>query len=55
MKKLYVSLLLLGSLMFGIGLANVPILIKSAIAGACTCPQGCPCSHCAGKSKDCKC
>ena len=43
------------ALMFGIGLTNVPMLIKSAIAGACECPEGCPCSHCLGKSKDCNC
>ena len=41
--------------MFGIGLTNIPMLIKSAIAGACECPEGCPCSHCSGKSKDCNC
>ncbi|MEK7290322.1 MAG: hypothetical protein AAB013_00245 [Planctomycetota bacterium] len=55
MKKLYVSLMVFGALMFGIGLTNVPTLVKSAIAGACECPEGCPCSHCSGKSKDCTC
>ncbi|HHT9159138.1 MAG: hypothetical protein AABZ43_01565 [Planctomycetota bacterium] len=55
MRKLYVSLMVFGALMFGIGLTNVPTLVKSAIAGACECPEGCPCSHCSGKSKDCTC
>lgn len=55
MKKLYISLLVLGTLIFGIGVANVSTLVRSAIAGVCECPEGCPCSHCFGKSKDCNC
>ena len=55
MRKLSISFIMVFALMFGIGLTNVPMLIKSAIAGACECPEGCPCSHCLGKSKDCNC
>lgn len=55
MKNIYLSLLVLCTLMFGVGVANVSTLVRSAIAGACECPEGCPCSHCFGKSKDCNC
>lgn len=55
MKKMRASLILFAALMFGIGLTNVPMLVKAAIAGACECPDGCPCGHCSGKSKDCNC
>ncbi|WKZ17960.1 MAG: hypothetical protein QY310_11020 [Candidatus Jettenia sp. CY-1] len=50
MKTLRISLILFGMLIFGIGLTNVPMLVKSVIAGSCQCPEGCPCSHCVGKS-----
>lgn len=55
MKVLRISLVIVGAIMFGFGSANVPTVIKSAVASACQCPEGCPCSHCAGKgSCNCK-
>jgi hypothetical protein len=54
MRNIYISLMIFGTLMFGIGVANVSTLITSAVAGACEC-EGCPCSHCSGKSKVCNC
>lgn len=55
MRRLRILLILFAALIFGVGMTNAPTLIKSAIAGACECPEGCPCSHCSGKSKDCTC
>lgn len=55
MRKMFFSLMVFSALVCGIGLVNVSNLVKPAIAGACECPGGCPCSHCSGKSPDCKC
>ncbi len=55
MRKLSVSLIMFGAIILGVGLINVPVVIKSATASACQCPEGCPCSHCDGKgSCNCK-
>ncbi|MBF8278310.1 MAG: hypothetical protein HW390_3383 [Candidatus Brocadiaceae bacterium] len=55
MKKMRASSILFAALVFGIGLTNVPTLVKTAIAGSCGCSDGCPCGHCSGKAKDCNC
>ncbi|KXK32065.1 MAG: hypothetical protein UZ01_00671 [Candidatus Brocadia sinica] len=55
MRKLYVPFMVSGALLLGIGLVNVSTLVKSVIAGTCQCQEGCPCSHCSGKGRDCNC
>lgn len=55
MRRLFFPLMVFTALMTGFGLINVSSLVKSAIAGACQCPEGCPCSHCFGKVRDCNC
>lgn len=55
MRKIYISFIVFGTLIFGIGVANVSTFVRSAIAGVCECPEGCPCSHCSGKARDCNC
>lgn len=55
MRKLYITHIMIFAFVFGVGLTNVPVLVKSVLAGACECAEGCPCSHCSGKSHDCNC
>jgi len=55
MRKIYITLVMFGVLTFGIGAANIATLVKTAFAGYCQCPEGCPCSHCSGKARECNC
>lgn len=55
MRKIYIILMILGALAIGASFTNVPSMIKKAFAGYCECEDGCPCSHCSGKSSECNC
>lgn len=55
MKKIFVSFALFSALVVGIGITNISTLVKTAFAGMCQCPEGCPCSHCSGKARECNC
>ncbi|KKO19119.1 MAG: hypothetical protein L3J18_03530 [Candidatus Brocadia sp.] len=55
MRKIYISLAVFGVITVGAGIANISTLVKSAFAGHCQCPEGCPCSHCSGKARECNC